>query len=99
MSSLPAATATWATAAAKVPAAMLPAVFGMSGSAGYSSTGIVCRVNRELPHTSWTLGPSVENSTGRFGRARAMSASSLPETRTVPSCSTWAGSCDREETS
>jgi len=43
--------ATWAAAAANTSPGTVPEATGIAGSAGYSSTGRVCRVNRELPQT------------------------------------------------
>ena len=77
----------------------VPDAVGIAGSAGYSSTGRVWSVNRELPQTTVTRTPSVEISTGLLGSAREMSASSRPETRTVPSSSTSASTDTRAETS
>ena len=99
VSSRPAAMATWAAAEAKTSPGTVPVAVGICGSAGYSSTGRVWRVNREEPQTTVARTPSVEISTGRLGRARQMSASSRPETRTVPSSSTSASTETRAETS
>ena len=71
----------------------------MSGSVGYSSTGIVWRLNRAEPQVSETLVPSMVISTGLFGRLRQMSASSRPETSALPSSCTEAGSVARAEVS
>jgi hypothetical protein len=56
-------------------------------------------VNRELPQTRITRTPSVEISTGLLGSDREMSASSRPETRTVPGSSMSASVSTRAETS
>ncbi len=61
-----------------------------AGNSGYSSTGSVCNVKRALPHVITTLVPSEVMSTGRSGRDRPMSASSRPETSTVPGSATSA---------
>ena len=71
----------------------------MSGSVGYSSTGIVCRLNRAEPQVSETLAPSMVISTGLVGRLRQMSASSRPETSALPSSATSAVSVARAEVS
>ena len=71
----------------------------MSGSVGYSSTGMVWRLNRAEPQVRDTLVPSMVISTGLFGRLRQMSASSRPETRALPSSWTEAGSVARAEVS
>ncbi|CAM5641755.1 hypothetical protein SRIMM317S_06495 [Streptomyces rimosus subsp. rimosus] len=99
VSSRPAAMATWAAAAAKTSPGTVPVAVGICGRAGYSSTGSVWRVKREEPQTTVTRTPSVEISTGRLGRARQMSASRRPETRTVPSSSVSASTDTRAETS
>ena len=52
VSSRPAAMATCAAAAAKTSPGTVPVAVGICGSAGYSSTGRVCRVNREEPQTT-----------------------------------------------
>lgn len=77
----------------------MPVAVGIWGRAGYSSTGRVGRVNRELPQTTLTRWPSVEISTGLLGRLREMSFSSRPETSTVPASSMSASSSTRAETS
>ncbi len=99
MSSRPAATAAWLTAEAKTSPGTVPVAVGIAGRAGYSSTGRVGRVNRELPQTTLTRWPSVEISTGRLGRLREMSLSSRPDTSTVPASSMSASSPTRAETS
>ena len=71
----------------------------MAGSDGYSSTGIVSRLNRLEPQVRATLVPSVTKSTGLFGSALEMSASSRPETSAVPASATSAGTSTRAETS
>ena len=71
----------------------------MSGRVGYSSTGIVCRLNLAEPQVSDTFAPSMVISTGLFGRLREMSASSRPETSARPSSWTEAGSVARAEVS
>ena len=77
----------------------MPVACGMSGRVGYSSTGIVWRLNRAEPQVSETLAPSMVISTGLFGRLRQMSASSRPETRARPSSWTDAGKVARAEVS
>ena len=99
VSSRPAAIATWLMAEAKVSAPMVPVVSGMPGSVGYSSVGSSISVNVALPHLTVVLVPSVVRSTGRAGSERTISASSLPETRTVPGSSAWTGIVDWAETS
>ena len=99
VSSRPAATATCATAWAKVVPATVPLVVGMTGSAGYSSTGSVGSVNAARPHCSSTRVPSVLTCTGWAGSARAMSASSRPDTRVRPGSSTTASTSTRALTS
>ncbi len=71
----------------------------MSGRLGYSSTGRVGSEKVALPHTSCTLLPSVVRVTGRAGRARVISASRRPDTRTVPASSTTASTATRPLTS
>ncbi len=99
VSSRLAATVTCATAWVKTSPATEPLPSGIVGRVGYSSTGIVSRVNRLAPHVSDTREPSVATSTGLAGRDRAMSASSLPQTSTVPPSETSAGTSTRAETS
>jgi hypothetical protein len=77
----------------------VPADSGIAGNAGYSSTGIVSRVNRPDPQTTETLDPSVVTSTGLAGSDREMSARSLPETKALPASITSAGTSTRAETS
>ena len=76
-----------------------PVAAGIAGRAGYSSTGIVCSVNVAEPQRSVTFAPSIDMSTGLFGRLRQMSASSRPETRALPSSCTAAGIDARAEVS
>ena len=90
---------TWATASVKTSPATVPVPSGIAGSVGYSSTGMVRSVNREAPQVSETREPSVTTSTGLPGSDREMSASSLPETRTVPGSATSAGTSTRADTS
>ena len=77
----------------------VPVVSGMSGSVGYSSAGSSIRVNVALPHLTVVLDPSVARSTGLAGRLRTISASSLPETSTVPGSSACTGMVAWAETS
>ena len=70
MSSRPAAVTAWLTAAANRSPSTVPATSGISGSAGYSVTGMVCRLNRELPQVTRQLRP-VEHHIDRFGRQRS----------------------------
>ncbi len=56
-------------------------------------------VNFADPQLTAIRPSSVENRTGAFGSLLAMSASSRPETRAVPSSSTSAEISVREETS
>ena len=99
VSSRPAATATWATAAANAAPARVPVCTGISGRLGYSSTGSVGSENVALPQTSCTLVPSVVSVTGRAGSARVISASRRPDTSTVPASSTTASTSTRPLTS
>ena len=99
MSSRPAAVTAWATALANRSLRTVPVAWGMSGRVGYSSTGIVWRLNRAEPQVSETFAPSMVISTGLFGRLRQMSASSRPETSALPSSCTEAGSVARAEVS
>ena len=71
----------------------------MSGSAGYSSVGSVCRVNRDVPQVTCAFAPSTLMSTGRSGRLREMSATSRPDTRQRPVSATCAGTVTRTEVS
>ena len=77
----------------------MPVVAGMSGSVGYSSTGSSIRVNVVLPHLTVVRVPSVLMSTGLAGRLRTISASSLPETSTMPGSSAATGIVASAETS
>ena len=52
VSSLPAAVTTCATASEKTVLRTVPLDSGCAGSSGKSSTGSVCRVNRDPPQTS-----------------------------------------------
>ena len=61
ISSRPAAALAWATAVEKSSDLTVPVAVGISGSCGYSSTGMVCRLNRALPQTTWTLVPSSDD--------------------------------------
>ncbi len=99
VSSRLAATVTWATASVNTSPATIPDVCGIDGKVGYSSTGIVRRVKRLAPHVTATRVPSVQTSTGLPGRAREMSASSRPETSTVPGSKTSAATSTRAEIS
>ena len=99
VSSRLAATVTCATAWEKTSAPRMPEESGIAGSVGYSSTGIVSSVKRLAPHVSETREPSVATSTGLPGSDREMSASSRPETRTVPGSATSDGTSTRAETS
>ena len=99
MSSRPAAVTAWATALANRSLRTVPVACGMSGRVGYSSTGIVWRLNRAEPQINETLEPSMVISTGLLGRLRQMSASSRPETSALPSSCTEAGSVARAEVS
>ena len=99
MSSRPAATTAWLTAAANTSLETVPAAAGISGRDGYSSTGMVCRLNRAEPQVSETLAPSMLISTGLLGRLRQMSASRRPDTSARPSSETSAGTVARAEVS
>ena len=69
-------------------------VSGMSGSVGYSSSGSSIKVNVALPHLTVVLVPSVVRSTGLAGSDRTISASSRPDTSTVPGSSACTGIVD-----
>ena len=69
---------------AKSSAGSTPVRSATSGRVGYSSTGMLSRVNRAEPQLTAILPSSVENCTGAFGSRLAMSASSRPETSAVP---------------
>ncbi|MEY9214262.1 hypothetical protein ABH917_003708 [Thermobifida halotolerans] len=56
-------------------------------------------VNLALPQTRRAREPSTRNSTGCGGRLRTISASSRPDTRTLPGSSTWTSTDARAETS
>ena len=89
-SSRDAATTTWAIAPEKTPAGTTPVDSPTTGRLGYSATGMESRVNFALPALTSTRLSCVETSTGTPGSRLAMSASSLPETRTRPGSSTCA---------
>ena len=57
VSSRPAAIADWLTAVANASLPTVPAAGGISGSAGYSSSGMVSRVNVALPQVSTARPP------------------------------------------
>ncbi len=99
VSSRLAATVTWATAELNTSDDTVPASAGISGRAGYSSTGIVIRVNRLAPQVSTIFAPSWASSTGLSGRLRQMSASSRPDTSAWPGSLTSAGTSTLAETS
>ena len=91
MSSRPAAVTACATAWLKSSLGTVPVAWGMAGSVGYSSTGMVWRLKRAEPQVSWTRAPSSVISTGLAGRLRQMSASSRPLTRARPG--SWTSAC------
>ncbi len=91
VSSRPAAVADWLTAEANASLPTDPAAGGISGSAGYSSAGMVSSVKVELPQVRTARAPSDAIWTGRLGRLRLISASSRPETRALPSSSAVTG--------
>src|SRR5699024_3139644 len=81
------------------PADTVPESSGTCGRAGYSATGMVISENREDPQVTSTFASICSRVTSWFGRALEMSASSRPETRTVPAETTSAAISTREETS
>ena len=93
-SSRPAATATWATAWAKVSLATTPVPSGSSGRCGYSSIESVGSVNFAAPDVTSTRVPSNAIVIGLFGRDRQISASSFPGTKTFPFSFISAVKCD-----
>ncbi len=99
ISSRPAAALACATAVANSSALIVPDDVGICGSCGYSSTGIVDRLNRALPHETWTLVPSRLTSIGFDGSDLTISDSRRPDTRARPSSATSAGSVARVEVS
>ena len=99
VSSRPAAMADWLTAEANASLPTEPAAWGISGSAGYSSSGMVSSVNVALPQVRTALPPSDAICTGRAGRLRLISASSRPETSALPSSSVTTGTVAWAETS
>jgi hypothetical protein len=99
ISSRPAAELAWATAAANSSALIVPVAVGMSGSCGYSSTGMVCKLNRALPQTTCTLVPSSATSMGLAGSDLTISESRRPETSARPSSATSAGRVARVDVS
>src|SRR6266702_337066 len=70
VSSRPAATAVWITAVANASLPTVPAAGGISGRAGYSSSGMVSRLNVALPQVSTARPPSELIWDGRPGRQR-----------------------------
>ena len=99
MSPRSAATATCATAWVNTSPWSVPVGSGAVGSVGYSSTGIISRLNRDDPQVTCTLLPSATTSMGLAGRLREMSASSRPRTRTRPDSATSAGTVTFADTS
>ena len=99
VSSRPAAMATWLMAVASASLPTVPVSGGISGRVGYSSSGSRTRVKVALPHLRVALVPSVTRPTGLAGSDRTISASSRPETRTVPSSSVITGTVASAETS
>jgi hypothetical protein len=85
VSSRPAAIADWLTAVAKASLPTDPAAGGIAGSAGYSSSGMVSRLNVALPQVRTARPESAVICTGLAGRLRLISASSRPETSAEPS--------------
>src|SRR5699024_5165484 len=84
VSSFEVAIVTWETAFWNSPADTVPESSGTCGRAGYSATGMVISENREDPQVTSTFASICSRVTSWFGRALEMSASSRPETRTVP---------------
>src|SRR5699024_2805397 len=99
VSSFEVAIVTWETAFWNSPADTVPESSGTCGRAGYSATGMVISENREDPQVTSTFVSICSRVTSWFGRALEMSASSRPETRTVPAETTSAAISTREETS
>ena len=99
MSSRPAAVADWLTAVANASLPMVPAAGGISGSAGYSSSGMVSSVKVALPQVSTARPSRALMCTGLAGRLRLISASRRPETRAVPASSVLTGTEASAETS
>ena len=99
VSSRPAAVADWLTAVANASLPIDPAAGGISGSAGYSSSGIVSSVKVALPQVRTARPPSDVICTGRAGRLRLISASSRPETSALPSSSVITGTVACADTS
>jgi hypothetical protein len=83
-SSRPAATATCATAVAKVSLATETVVSGSSGRFGYSESESVGSVNFAEPDVTKTREPYNVIEIGLFGSERQISANSFPGTRTAP---------------
>jgi hypothetical protein len=92
-SSRPAATATWATAWAKVSLATTPVPSGSSGRCGYSSIESVGSVNLAEPDVTSTRVPSSAMVIGLFGRDLQISARSFPGTKTFPLVTISAAKC------
>lgn len=82
-----AATATCDTASEKASPGMTPVCGPISGSVGYSSTGMDSSVKCADPQETEILESSVVKVTGAFGSRLAMSFSRRPLTRTVPGSS------------
>ncbi len=99
VSSRPAATAVWPTAVANASLPTVPAAGGISGSAGYSSSGMVSRLNVALPQDRTARPPSELIWTGRPGRLLLISASSRPETSALPAACASTGILASAETS
>src|SRR5690606_33231385 len=91
VSSFDAATITWDTASEKAWPLMVPATSGSAGKEGYSSTGMVAKWNRERPQETVIFVPSVSRVTVEFGNERVISASNLPEIKTLPCSAISAG--------
>ena len=91
--------ATCATAAASRPPPTAPIFGGISGSAGNSSTGMVCSPNSALPQVRIASPPSVTISTGWSGRLLVISASTRPGISVRPGSATWASTVARADTS